>query len=79
LSGLPTKAKPSKDGGAKSERLKPATVADQDRPTAERQNQGNLMAQSHGSKITFIFCDQDCQAAEEHIFYRDDFDHPCLF
>jgi hypothetical protein len=68
---LPIKAKPSKDGGAKSERLKPAKVSGQDRPTAERQNQGNLMTQSHGSTIThFIVRDHDRQTAEEQIFLQ---------
>jgi len=52
---LPTKAKPLKDGGAKSERLKSAKVAGQDRPTAERQNRGNPATQSHGSKIVIRF------------------------
>jgi hypothetical protein len=37
---------------------------DQDRPTSERQNQENLMAQSHGSKITKLFFrDHDRQTA----------------
>jgi hypothetical protein len=34
---------------------KTSASSGQGRPTAETQNQGNLMTQSHGSKITFIF------------------------
>jgi hypothetical protein len=49
---LPRKAKPSKDGGAKLERLQPTKVVDQDRPAAETQNQENLVTQSYGSKVT---------------------------
>jgi hypothetical protein len=69
---LPKKAKPPKDGGAKSERLKPVQNTDQDRPTAERQNQGNLMTQSHGSKITFYFVIMTARLPKSKSFYRDD-------
>jgi hypothetical protein len=39
----------------KVRRLKPARKRGQDRPTAERQNRENPVAQSHGSKITKLF------------------------
>jgi hypothetical protein len=63
VSGLPRKAKPSKDGGAKSERLKPTCLfAGQDRPTAERQTRGNPVTQSHGSNAELS---QDRQTADK--------------
>jgi hypothetical protein len=39
---------------------------------SERQNQGNLATQSHGSKVKKqIFSDHDCQTAEELICWDD--------
>ena len=60
---LPIKAEPPKDGDAKPERLKSTQVMIRTDRLTERQNQGNLATQSHGSKVKFF--DQDSQTAEE--------------
>jgi hypothetical protein len=45
----------------------------QDRPTAETQNQGNLMTQSHGSTITIIvFVITIARLPKSTPFCRDD-------
>jgi hypothetical protein len=52
----------------------------QDRPTAETQNQGNLMTQSHGSTVTLLFVTTIARLPKSTPFCRDDrtLGHPCL-
>jgi hypothetical protein len=78
VSGLPIKAKPSKGGGAKSERLKPAKVAGQDRPTAEGETRRRKVM---GLKPQCIFVVKIARLPKSKSFAgmtRFIFGHPCL-
>lgn len=65
---LPIKAKPPKDGDAKPERLKPTKVFGQDRP-ANRKAKSGKPDDAKSWIYNHLYCDQDCQTAEEQIFF----------
>jgi hypothetical protein len=61
------KSKTSESWRHKAQALK-LLYNSQERPAAEKQNQGNLATQSHGSKVRVlrkISTDHDCQTAEK--------------